>query len=346
MHGGECLRKDEKMCTILHNSSRRPLFESSSMQKKRDASPVMLALPAFSYPALVKYEKTALSVEQQRLLLCSRGLKINSEKLLEKLLRDYGYARLDAYCDAFVIKDSRTFRKSTSLSQISQVIALDEQLRNLLFPYLLRIEMAVKAGFVEVLANREGPMAYMKSELFHDQALHVRLLAHASDCWPRSSDLQSITFRKRYDETRMPPIWYLSQTLPFGSLSKWIGNLKTPIQQELMNELGLPSHRLFANSGLLGLTVLRNFCAHGARIWNCVFPISFDVDVAVPSEYNSRRLASAMSLVELCLDRLKLNSEKFALQRSTVLATVPKWQIQRMGYPVHGRVFAATPKQA
>ncbi len=100
----------------------------------------MLALPAFSYLDSVNYDKPALSLDDQKLLLSSRGLKINNVKLLEKLLRDHGYARLAAYCDAFVYKDSRNFRKSTSLSQISQVIALDEQLRNLLFPNLLRIE--------------------------------------------------------------------------------------------------------------------------------------------------------------------------------------------------------------
>lgn len=303
------------------------------MQKKRAASPVMLALPAFSYLDAVKYEKPALSLVEQKLLLNSRGLKINSEKLLEKLLRDYGYARLDAYCDAFVNKDSRNFRKSTSLSQIHQVIVLDERLRNLLFPFLLRIEQSIKATFIEVLAQHKGPMAYMETDLFHDQALHVKLMENASECWLRSSDLKTIAFRKQYDETRMPPIWYLTQTLPLGALSKWIGNLQASVHHELMEALHLPTHRLFAKSGLQGLTVLRNFCAHGARIWNCVFPVPFAVDDVIPSAYNSRRLAAAMSLVELFLERLDLNVAKFISERSTILATVPVWQIRLIGYP-------------
>ena len=293
----------------------------------------MLALPAFSYLDAVKYEKPALSLVEQKLLLNSRGLKINSEKLLEKLLRDYGYARLDAYCDAFVNKDSRNFRKSTSLSQINQVILLDERLRNLLFPFLLRIEQSIRATFIEVLAQHKGPMAYMESDLFHDQALHVKLMANASECWLRSSDLKTIAFRKQYDETRMPPIWYLTQTLPLGALSKWIGNLQASVHHELMEALHLPTHRLFAKSGLQGLTVLRNFCAHGARIWNCVFPVPFAVDDVIPSAYNPRRLAAAMSLVELFVERLDLNVAKFISERSTILATVPVWQIRLIGYP-------------
>ena len=294
----------------------------------------MLALPAFSYLDTVKYDKPALSLAEQKLLLSSRGLKINSERLLEKLLRDYGYARLDAYCDAFVNRDSRNFRKSTSLSQINQVIVLDEQLRNLLFPYLLRIEQSIRARFIEVLAQHKGAMAYMENDLFHDQALHEKLVANASECWLRSSDIKTIAFRKQYDETKMPPIWYLAQTLPLGSLSKWIGNLQAPVHHELMEALHLPTHRLFAKSGLQGLTVLRNFCAHGSRIWNCVFPVPFAVDDAIPIAYNSRRLAAAMSLVELYLNRLDLNIAKFVSERSAILATVPMWQIRLIGYPV------------
>ena len=56
----------------------------------------MLALPAFSYLHVVKYTKPALSLDAPRALLTERGLRINSEALLRKLLRDYGFARLDS----------------------------------------------------------------------------------------------------------------------------------------------------------------------------------------------------------------------------------------------------------
>ncbi len=303
------------------------------MHTKRDASPVMLALPAFSYLHAVRYAKPALSLDDQKNLLIARGLRINSDVLLQKLLRDYGFARLDAYCEAFVLSGTRHFRKSTSLSQVWQVIKLDEDLRNLLFPYLIRIELAIKAGLVEYLAQQGQAYGYMNSEIFHDQTLHVKLLAHASKTWLRSSDRQMLAFRKKYDETTMPPIWYLMQALPLGSVSKWISNLKTPMGQELMNLLHLPTQRNFIKTGLQGLTVLRNSCAHGARIWNCVFPVSFMVDQTIPREFNPQRLASALSLVELCLDRLDLNIEPFMARRAAILATVPKWQIQLIGYP-------------
>ena len=304
------------------------------MHTKRDASPGMLALPAFSYLHVVKYTKPALSLDAQKALLTERGLRINSDVLLRKLLRDYGFARLDAYCEAFVLSSgTRNFRKSTSLSQVWQVIKLDEDLRNLLFPYLIRIELAIKAGLVEYLAQEGGAFVYMNREIFHDQALHVKLLAHASETWLRSSDQQTLAFRRKYNETKMPPIWYLMQALPLGSVSKWISNLKIPFSQDLMNALHLPTQRNFIKTGLQGLTILRNFCAHGARIWNCVFPVSFMVDQTIPRELNPQRLAAALSLVELCLDRLDLNVEQFRTRRSSILATVPRWQLQLMGYP-------------
>lgn len=296
----------------------------------------MLALSAFSYLRSVKYAKPALTSEEQKSFLIDRGLKVNSEILLNKLLHAYGFARLDSYCEVFVQQGSRNFRKSTSLSQVWQVIKLDENLRNFLFPYLLRIELAIKAGFIEKLAKLDGPMAYMNCELFHDQTLHVKLVAHATEAWLHSADRQSITFRKRYNETRMPPVWYLTQALSFGAVSKWISNLKKPLSEDLMASLNLPRQRLFVQTGLQGLTVLRNFCAHGGRVWNSLFPVSFAVDAAIPAAFNPQRLAAAMSVVELCLERLELDVVQFRTTRAEILTTVPKWQIPLMGYPREG----------
>lgn len=297
----------------------------------------MLALSAFSYLHSVKYAKPALTLDEQKSFLIHRGLKINSEVLFAKLLHAYGFARLDSYCEVFTQPGSRNFRKATSLSQVWQVIKLDEELRNFLFPYLLRIELAIKAGFIEKLVELDGPMAYMNSDLFHDQTLHVKLVAHASETWQHSSDRQSISFRKKYNETRMPPIWYLTQALSFGAVSKWISNLNKPLSEDLMVSLHLPPQRRFIQTGLQGLTVLRNFCAHGARVWNSLFPVSFAVDQTIPAAFNPQRLAAAMSVVELCLERLELNGDQFRATRAELLATVPKWQVPLMGYPRENR---------
>lgn len=183
----------------------------------------------------------------------------------------------------------------------------------------------------------------MNADYFHNQALHVKLLAHASETWLHSSDRQAISFRKRYQETKMPPIWYLTQTLSFGAVSKWISNLKMPFSQDLMVSLHLPDQQMFIQTGLQGLTVLRNFCAHGSRVWNCVFPITFAVDQNIPEELNPQRLAAAMSVVELCLERLELNVGQFRTTREEILATVPKWQIPLMGYPRDNRLPRAVP---
>lgn len=64
-------------------------------------------------------------------------------------------------------------------------------------------------------------------------------------------------------------------------------------------------------------------------------PVPFAVDDAIPIAYNSRRLAAAMSLVELYLNRLDLNIAKFVSERSAILATVPMWQIRLIGYPLN-----------
>lgn len=89
------------------NRSRRPMFVQANMHEKRDVQPVMLALPAFSYLKTVKYYKPPLSLIEQKDFLRSRGLVINSEVVLDKLLRDFGYARVDPYSEVFTAPGSR-----------------------------------------------------------------------------------------------------------------------------------------------------------------------------------------------------------------------------------------------
>lgn len=44
-----------------------------------------------------------------------------------------------------------------------------------------------------------------------------------------------------------------------------------------------------------------------------------------------------MIVIELCLERLELNSDQFRATRVELLATVPKWQVPLMGYPRENR---------
>lgn len=292
----------------------------------------MLALPAFSYLKTVKYNKPPLSLTDQKNLLMSRGLAVNSDAALDKLLHDFGYARVDSYSEVFTLSGSSKFRPGTSYSQIWQVINLDEQLRNFLFPYTIRIELAVKAALTETLAQCGGSMGYLDPQLFHDQSHHSVWVKHVKCLWTKTLDKQSVAFRQRYDESEMPPVWYLTQILPLGSVSKAISNLKIPIAKQLMRSVGLPTHRAFRQSGLQGISVLRNFCAHGSRIWNYVFPLSFSVDEKIPNEFEKTRLAAAMALTELFLVKLDLGAEKFRTGRMQILESLPEWKLNRMGY--------------
>ena len=263
-----------------------------------------------------------------------RGLKVHSSKLFYKLLRHLGFNLFDDYCDAFLVSRSDQFRNRVTITDVYQIITFDEQLSKVLSFWLLKVEKAVRAGWIEYMARRDiygSPFAYLDPQYYRKREFHKALITNLQKAWFSSNEPNVQIFRAKYCEQNLPPVWYLTPILTFGSLSKWISALNIDVQRDLYATMGLPDHTKFAQTGLHSLVLARNQCAHGKRIWNKRFPVSFvtEPDLSRQYEYKVRAL---LELLELVISGLKLNEDKFAKDLSTVFARLPKWQKPYMGW--------------
>ena len=183
------------------------------------------------------------------------------------------------------------------------------------------------------LEKDNSPFAYLDSQYFRDPYLHKSLTSNLQHTWRASIEPKVREFRSKYSEQNLPPVWYLTPILTFGSLSKWISALDIELQLKFYERLSLPNHVRFAQTGLHSLALARNQCAHGRRIWNKRFPVSF-VTEPESSRLYEYKVRALLELLELVICRMELNQSQFTKDLLSVFDRLPKWQKPYMGWQI------------
>ena len=121
-----------------------------------------------------------------------------------------------------------------------------------------------------------------------------------------------------YSSPDLPPVWKTLEVVSFGTLSKLYSNFHDATAKHLVaREFGLNHHK-FLRSWMEMLSVLRNYCAHHARVWNRRFPIKPQMPVRMPNAWITNMSFPCESLYpQLCCIAYWLNS--------IYLRISPKW---------------------
>lgn len=113
----------------------------------------------------MKYNKPALTFQEQANLLIARGLIVDKPGELENYLSQVNYYRLSGYWYDFknidIITGEETFRPGTTFQMIRDRYEFDRRLRLLFMDALERIEVAIfRTQLVEANTTRYGPFGY------------------------------------------------------------------------------------------------------------------------------------------------------------------------------------------
>jgi len=216
----------------------------------------------------VKYNKPALSFEQQADQLLSRGFQADRAQLIETLRR-VSYYRLTAYWHPFKRPDD-TFAPGTTLDKIWRRYTFDRQLRLLVMDAIERVEVAVlRTLMVEQHVRKYGPFGYRAARNFRPEfagADHRRMMDELDDAMKRSREPFVNYFRTKYFSEPGLPLWMAAEVASFGTLFAFYRSLHLPEQKQLAGQLGLPANVL--QSWLFCLNYIRNLCTHHSRLWN------------------------------------------------------------------------------
>lgn len=223
------------------------------------------------------YPKTILTLHQQAQSYIDAGMTVDSIDNVVDALKSIGYYRLRGYCFPLYDNSTKKYVSGTNFHDIMKIYEFDMKLSHLLFSFLSKIEIALRACITESLLIYNDALILSDPSVFSDKKLYWQNTATVASEIARSNDVFiKHNFQNHEGEI---PLWATVEVLSFGALSKIVKNLKTgrdSAYEKLADNYTYISQRgnevrpslKMLSSWIHSLVILRNMCAHNSRIYN------------------------------------------------------------------------------
>lgn len=217
--------------------------------------------------------KQPLSFEEQLNQLKLHGLKISNDEYALDYLKRINYYRFTGYCLEFRKSQSDSnFIDDTTFESIRKIYDFDTELRNCLSNYLHHVEIYFRTQISNIFSIRRC------SRSPHDQHYdfanyyyqdRVRDIFRSIEREVAYHNDSPVVQHHRNIYGNKMPLWVLVELISFSNLSKYYNSLFIGDQKAICNSVEI-NHQYLSN-WLHCMSVLRNKCAHGNRIYNTSF---------------------------------------------------------------------------
>lgn len=287
----------------------------------------------------MEYTKMPIDIPEQISILKNRGLVIGDATTALLHFSDISYFRLASYWKTFEIDSaSHELVTGTSLHDVLSLYAFDRELRGVIFAAIQDIEIALRTRIIHHFSMAHGAFWFMNDALFSDIKIFQRCLSSLQNEVERSKEDFLLEHFKKYDSPPMPPVWKTLEVASFGTLSKLYCNMAdTSVKKSVSKSFGLPQYK-YLESWIRSITVLRNCCAHHARIWNRRFPWKPQLPRELPLDWidSSKtlpiKLYALLSAILYLEQSISVNSS-VKERLLALLAILPRGRLKAMGFP-------------
>lgn len=231
--------------------------------------------------------KTAMTTGQHVALLRSRGMSVD-EALAQQWFANVSYYRLSAYWYPARVVDSSgvrgdAFRAGTDFEHVTSLYEADRKLRTLVHDGMERIEVSLRARVGQQLYSH-GSLAHTDPRHFRPTFNHARWLETAHKRIDRAAH-HNESIKHYRDTYGQYPFWVLAEVLDFADVSRLLEGLPAKDQLEISEGFGVRVDLAALSQSqsrtarktpplvrwMEQLTIIRNTCAHHARLWNKSF---------------------------------------------------------------------------
>ena len=239
------------------------------------------------------------TTDEQIEILKSRGLLISNEDKAKKFLMRNNYYRISGY--SLTLRSHDVFYPSTDFQNIIDIYEFDHKLRHILLKYIDIIENTVKSIYAHEFTRVHGPIGYRNSSYFTDFREYSRIFAKSENQKDRRHAHEA--FLKHYlDELHEDvPFWAYVELFTISDISCLFAISEETLKSEVAKKMGLTNSN---RAELLGkfmhsMTIIRNLCAHGSRVYNRLF------------EQKPSLNKKELKLLRVSLDGIKDNAHLF-----------------------------------
>lgn len=217
---------------------------------------------------MVQYTKKAITILDQIQNLEDKGLKFFDVELAKDYMLSVGYFRLDSYFHTFMDSGMEQFIPNTTFETIIYHYRFDCELRSLIFAAIQDIEIAIRTRVVYFFSLANGPFWYAERKNFKDRIIFFNNLSLIIKEVNRSKEDFILDHFEKYDFPNLPPAWKALETVTIGSLASLYKECTDVISKKnVARSFNIPKYT-YLESWLESMRILRNACAHHARLWN------------------------------------------------------------------------------
>lgn len=293
-------------------------------------------------PSPLLMSKPAKTLQEQLVILKSRGLNVPDEPFALHVLEHHNYYRLSAYRFPFIQPGQPdVFRPGASFTDLWQLYDFDRALRLLVMDACQQVEISVRSRWAYVTGHQLGPLAYLNNAHFSDALIHARTLTKLDAEMSRSRE-EFIRHHRTVLAMPWPPAWVIAEVASFGNTSNLISQLRQPALRQAIADPWQFDETVFC-SLLHHLCYLRNVCAHHSRLWNRGFTITFQLPRRKPPHLHPnfhrppgpqgpRRIHNSLILLLHLLETID-PATPWPRQLLLLLRTLPAPLLLEMGFP-------------
>ncbi|HRG15287.1 MAG TPA: Abi family protein [Pseudomonadota bacterium] len=218
----------------------------------------------------MKYDKPGLTAEQQIDQLRERGMAFGDVGRATHYLRELNYYRLSGYWLRLEQDHgSHTFKPGAVFEDVLADYVFDRELKLLVLDAVERVEVSIRTRWAHILGLRHGAHAHLDGTLFKPRSQqwnHPTAVGKLVQGVEQSRERFIRHLRETYDEL-LPPIWAAVEVMSLGQISSWFSNLRHAADRNAVAE-GYGLDEVLLASFLHHISVVRNICAHHARLWD------------------------------------------------------------------------------
>lgn len=224
-----------------------------------------------------QYPKNILSIQQLLQSYIDAGMVISSTAEVEEALRTIGFYRLRGYSFQLYDNANKQYLPGTSFEDIMKIYNFDQELSELIFSMISKIEVALRVRLTDALLIHGDALILQDSSIFKDKKKYWSNLSNVSSEIARSND---VFIKHNFDNHDGEiPVWAAVEVMSFGTLSKLIKNLKTgngsfySVFAENYKYLTSRGNNVKPSLNMLSswihtVSIVRNMCAHNSRLYN------------------------------------------------------------------------------
>lgn len=280
-------------------------------------------------------DKDFKTIEEQIEILRSRGLIIHDESQVKDFLLFNNYYRISGY--SLTLRKNDVFFKSSTFQNIVDIYNFDHEFRHIILQYLEVIEVQMKSVYAYEFTKVHGSVGYLDDSFFTDKNKHKEIMNKVNQ--QKTKRLSHEAYLKHFvNELHQDiPLWAAVDLFTISDISFLYSISEQSIKLAVACAFNLTMNKgsSILESYMHSMTIIRNLCAHGSRIYNRLFeqkPSLNKREKNLLIKNNEGKLDNAHFYGFLLIMKRIIPADKFSEMKKSIIALTQKYPFVRMDY--------------